>query len=107
MAGVVLEPGRIANGINLQMKTFSQLGIVNKIEEKFGAGHGSGRLVAVDGGEDADADGIPAVSAAKGEARQGILCAVDFEGTQEIALHAGQADQRFEELLNRAAALFQ
>src|ERR1051326_5153434 len=55
--------------------------------------------------EEADANRVAAVGAAKSESRERISLAADFERAKEISLHAGPREQRFQKPLHRAGAV--
>ena len=75
---------------------------MNQVREEFEEGLSTGRFIAVNSSEKADADWIAAIRAPECDARECILPAQDIERSEEIGLEAGQMEEWCEELLERA-----
>src|SRR5437867_3264418 len=105
VAGVVLEAGRIADRIRFQVKGLRQARVRCQKHKKFSKSQRASRFIAVNGGEQTDANGIAAIGSLKRETRQRIRFARHIEGSEEIRAHTGQFEERRKELLDRAAAV--
>src|ERR1041384_192744 len=88
LAGVIFEPGRIAERIDLQMKIFRQFRVVHYLGDKSRRGHGPRRFIAMNAGKDADANRVAALGTVENKSGKRILASGNFEGTEEIHLDA-------------------
>lgn len=104
---VIFETGWIANGIDLKQKAFRHFGSLRQIEEEFCGGERAGRFVAMNGGEDADANRVVAIGSAESETGKGIFFTADFKGGELVELDFPCAEQRAEECANRTTPIFE
>src|SRR2546430_7089996 len=102
LPGIILKAGRITNRINVKQETFREIGLDRKFVQKMRCRQCACWFVAVDRGENSDANGIQAVGTAEIESRQGILLVINGEASQGIVFHARQFQQGSKELLERS-----
>src|SRR5689334_11787511 len=98
---VIFKTRGIANGINLQMKIFSQFRFAAQFGNKSRCAERPGRFISMNGSEKPDTQRIGAVRPDEGDARNEITFSTAAKRAKLPELDAGQSEQRLEKLLNR------
>src|SRR6516164_3629238 len=100
MAGVILETGGIAHGINLEQKVFRHFRSVNHFRQEFHGRERARRLIAMDAGENGDPNRITAIGAAKSKSWERVFHPAAFKRAQRFSLHTREAGEWLQQKLD-------